>query len=209
MIKNREEAGERLAEALSHFAGREDVVVIALPRGGIPVGHVMAKKLELLLDITYPKKVSPPYSPEFAIGAVTETGEGIFHDEVIERIGVPEEYLKEAVERAKATAKGRLKRYRKWIEPVPIEGKTAIIVDDGIATGATMEAAIQSLRQAGADAIVIAVPVGPADTIERLKEEVEEVHCLEIPTAFQAVGQFYEDFHQTSDEEIEALFNNT
>ncbi len=205
IFKNRMDGGEMLAKLLTAYQDGKDVIILGLPRGGVVTAYAIAKKLHLPLDITCPRKLRAPYNPELAIGAVTETGSAIFNTSLIAQIGVSESYLKEEVERQTHSAKQRLALFRKNLPPRMLAGKVVIIVDDGLATGATMKAAIESVKQERAAKIVVAVPVSPIDTIHEIKQMADDVVCLATPAYFQAVGQFYQDFEQTEDEEVLAL----
>ena len=202
IFKDRIEAGEALAHMLQKYKNQEDVIVIGLPRGGIPVAYQVAEELHLPLDLVCPRKIGAPMNKEFAIGAITETGKGIFDANTIARLHIPQEYIDREVENEKRRAQRRLETYRQGQPPRDLKGKTVIIIDDGLATGSTMKAAIHSTRSEGAAAIVVAVPVSPPDTLEEIQEIVDEVICLDAPLFFQAVGQFYEDFSPTSDDEV-------
>lgn len=208
LFTDREDAGNQLAEQLIKYENRDDVIVIALPRGGVVTGYHVAKRLNLKLDITCPKKIGAPGNPEYAIGAVTETGEGLFHDDVIKRLGVSTEFLRTAVAEKQSLAQERLHTYRKGHPALSISGKIVIIVDDGLATGFTMKAAIQSIKKAKPRKIIVAVPVSPPNTLADIGSLVDEVLCLHNPIFFQAVGQFYQQFDQTQDSEVVDLLNN-
>lgn len=201
-FQDRKDAGQRLAEALKHHEGEENGIVIGLPRGGVPVAYQVAKQLKLPLDIICPRKIGAPHNPEYAIGAITETGEGEFNEYAISSLGVSKQYIEETVEKEKRVAKQRLDAYRKGMPARDFKGKIVFLIDDGLATGSTMKAAIRSLRAEGAAAIILAVPVSPPDTFFEIEQMVDEAICLETPSFFQAVGQFYEHFGQTSDEEV-------
>lgn len=202
LLLDREDAGIRLADALSAYKEEEETIVIGLPRGGVVVAYEVARTLNLPLDVTVPRKIGAPMNPEFAIGAITETGEGIFHDTVISDLRITEDYLKEAVAHEREVAKKRLALFRKGNPPRDLRGKTVLIVDDGLATGATMQAAIASIKKEGAKKIVVAVPVAPIDTAAEIEELVDELVCLSTPAEFHAIGQFYQTFGQTSDDEV-------
>lgn len=202
---DRKEAGKKLAIALKKYKRNPDSVVIGLPRGGVVLAFEVAHALELPLDVIFPRKVGAPGNPELAIGAVTETGEGVFNQDLIQMLGVPEAFIEAEVEKEKQVAMRRLSVYRKVKKKVPLEDKTVILVDDGLATGATMQASIQSVRAEGAAKIIVAVPVSPVDTKKEIEEMVDEVVVLETPPFFQAIGQFYVDFGPTEDEEVIAL----
>lgn len=204
-FKNREEAGKLLAEKLKKYQSYPDSIVIGLPRGGVVTAFEVAKALHLPLDVICPRKIGAPGNPEYAIGAITETGEGIFHEDVIAALGIPQSYIKQIVEQEKQRAQRRLQLYRKGKLPLDLEGKTVIIIDDGIATGATMKAAIRSIQSQGAEKMIVAAPVAAPDTYNELLDEADEVVCIETPSFFYAVGQFYELFPSTEDEEVVSL----
>lgn len=209
IFRDRHHAGEELVKSLKKYKDDPNAVVIGLPRGGVVNAYEAAKGLNLPLDIVYPRKIGAPFNPELAIGAITESGEGILNEPLVMQLGVSDNYIKRTIESEKAVAQKRLKMYRKDKPKIPLEGKTVIIVDDGLATGATMKAAIKSVQSEGADRIVIAVPVSPPDTLEEIKELVDEAISLDTPPFFAAVGEFYQDFSQTEDEEvIELLHKN-
>lgn len=205
LFANRIEAGKLLAKALIKYKKNSDAIILGLPRGGVVVAYEVAKELQLPLDITCPRKIGAPFSLEYAIGAITETGEGIFNDEVIRRYDISKEYLHDAIETEKQKARHRLDIFRKGLPPRVLKGKTVILIDDGLATGFTMKAAIQSVKSEGAKKIVVAVPVAPSDTVEELEPMVDELIVLSTPMYFQAIGQFYRDFTQVEDEEVEQI----
>lgn len=202
MFKDRQDAGQRLAKKLHHYRQCPDGVVIGLPRGGVVTAYEVAKELRLPLDVTCPRKIGAPFNPEFAIGAITETGEGLLNEPVIARLGISEAYLEHAIEVEKQRAQQRVQLYHKQRPKLSLEEKTVILVDDGLATGATMKAAIQSVRQEGAKYIVAAVPVSPQDTLEEIQALADEAIALETPFDFGAVGQFYQMFDQVEDAEV-------
>lgn len=205
MLFDRQDAGIKLATALEAYHNKKETIVIGLPRGGVVLAYEISKKLHLPLDITCPRKIGAPGNKEFAIGAITETGHGIFNTEVIEALQIPKSYLEEEVEREKKIAQYRLKTYRQHLPPRNLKGKTIILVDDGLATGATMEAAIQSVKSEGAQKIVVAVPVAPKETVTKIEKMADEVVCLETPYPFYAIGEFYYRFPQVEDDEVMAL----
>lgn len=202
IFRDRIDGGDQLAKVLEQYKNLENGLIIGLPRGGVPVAYQVSESLNLPLDIVCPRKIGAPHNPEFAIGAITETGEGIFNHHVIAQLGVSEEYIKNEVEAQKQEAQKRLNAYRKGRSVRELKGKTIIIVDDGLATGSTMKAAIQSIKAEGAERIIVAVPVSPTDTATEIKSMVDEFICLCTPASFYAVGQFYENFSQTTDEEV-------
>src|SRR5665647_3307816 len=194
---DRVDAGKRLASALKNFSGKKGIV-LAIPRGGVVVGFEIAKALNLPLDVIIPRKIGAPDNPELAIGAVAEDGTEILDSNLIKYLGVSREYIKEEIER-------RLKLYRQDTSYPDLKGLDVIVVDDGIATGSTMKAALASVKNRGAASITVAVPVGPPSTIEELEKMADRVVCLYTPEFFQAIGEFYKDFSQTSDEEVIGL----
>jgi poly-gamma-glutamate synthesis protein (capsule biosynthesis protein) len=202
MFQNRREAGRALAPLLRKYEKNPNAIVIGLPRGGVVTASEISKALSLPLDVVCPRKVGAPYNPELALGAVTHTGEGYFNQDIIAQLGVSDTFLRDAIERERKTAEVRQNIYRCHRPPLDIKGKIVILVDDGLATGATMKAAIGWVRAERASRIVVAIPVSPPDTLTEVKALADEVVCLLAPAFFSAVGQFYEDFSQTSDEEV-------
>jgi len=201
IFADRVEAGRMLASKLMDYTGK-DVVVLAIPRGGVIVGYEIAHKLRVLLDIIVPRKIGAPDNPELAIGAVTEDGTIILDRELVGYLSVPERYIEEESARQRAETKRRLRLYRGDTAYPDLKNRDVIIVDDGIATGATMKAALTSVRKKGAKSVVIATPVAPPSTIRELERIADRVICLSTPEPFYAIGQFYRDFAQTSDEEV-------
>jgi putative phosphoribosyl transferase len=200
-FNDRVDAGKRLASELADFKGK-DALVLAIPRGGVVVGYEIAKALSLQLDVIIPRKIGAPDNPELAIGAVTEDGTTILDRSLIAYIGVPLYYIEEESGRQRQEIQRRLKVYRQN-EPYPnLKGRNIIIVDDGIATGSTMKAALASVKNRGAKSVTIAIPVGPPSTIGELEKVADRVVCPYTPEYFQAIGQFYSDFSQTTDEEV-------
>lgn len=209
MFKNRVEAGQKLADALKKFNNSPNTIILALPRGGAVIGFEVAEKLNLPLDIVVPRKIGAPGDPEFAIGAITETGEGIFDEMVIGAYGITESYLQNEIKKEKAEAERRLTLYRGPRPPLDLKNKTVIIVDDGLATGLTMRAAIKTVKKMGAAKIAVAIPVAPSDTVELIKKEVNELIYLLTPAFFGSVGEFYDEFPQTADEEVIELLKKS
>ncbi len=205
---NRVEAGKRLASELKSFAGK-NAIVLAIPRGGVVVGYEIAKELNLHLDVIIPRKIGAPDNPELAIGAMTEDGTIILDQNLVAYLGVSKDFIKEESERQKNEIKRRLKLYR-GTEPYPdFHGQDVILVDDGIATGSTMNAALASVKNRGARTVTVAVPVGPPPTINELKKQADKVVCPYTPEYFEAIGQFYVDFNQTSDQEVIKLLKQS
>jgi putative phosphoribosyl transferase len=202
IFKNRVEAGQKLAEKLKNYKDKKDIIILALPRGGVVTAYAVAKELNLPLDLVVPRKIGAPFNEEYAIGAITESGEGIFDQEAIATVGATKEYLDKKITEEKKEALRRLKTYRKNRPPLDLKDKTVIIIDDGIATGLTMRAAIKSVKEKNAKKIIVAVPVTAKESLETVKKEVDEVIYLDAPEYFGAVGAFYENFGQTTDEEV-------
>lgn len=203
-FKDREEAGRRLAERLTSFKGR-DAVVLGLPRGGVVTARPIAQALGVPLDVLVARKIGAPNQPEFAIGAVTARGTRVLNMPVLRRYLLPPDYLEQETAAQRLEAERREAMFRGDRPMAAITGKIAILVDDGIATGMTMFAAIEDARAANPSAIIVAVPVAPKDTYQQLTERVEKVVVLDLPDPFVAVGLFYEDFTQTTDEEVQRL----
>ena len=199
-FKNRVDAGRQLASALQSVS--KSAIVLAIPRGGLVVGFEVAKALSVPLDIVITRKIGAPDNPELAIGAVAEDGTAILDDGLVRMLQVSKGYISEEVEKQKMEIKRRLLRYRGDM-PYPIlEDREVIVVDDGVATGSTLKAAIMSIRKKRAKTIIVAVPVGPLNTVNELKRIVDNLVCLQTPEPFYAIGEFYDDFEQTEDEEV-------
>ncbi|MBF8963546.1 phosphoribosyltransferase [Pontibacter sp. FD36] len=195
-IPNRQVAAEMLADRLEHYKGRKGVV-LAIPRGGVPVAAPIAKRLDMPLDVIVSKKIGHPANPEFAIGAVS-----LEDVEVDNRSDVPEEYIQAEVERIKTSLRQKYKLFMGDRQPVDLRDRIVIIVDDGIATGKTLLSTVNMARHKQPRKIIVAVPVAPQAAITQFEAIVDEVMCLLVPPFFQAVGQFYEEFGQISDEEV-------
>jgi putative phosphoribosyl transferase len=202
---NRAEAGRLLAEKLEKYAGRDDVIVLGLPRGGVPVAYEVSQRLGVPLDVFIVRKLGVPGFEELALGAIASGGVRVLNNNVVAALPNANELIESVTAREMAELERREQTYRDGRPALDLHGRTVILVDDGLATGATMRAAIAALRQLGAAKIVVAVPVGAADTCRELQDEVDETVCAIAPEWFQAVGQFYEDFSQTSDEEVSEL----
>jgi len=203
-FEDRRDAGRRLAGKLSRFKdGRP--VVFALPRGGVPVGYEISRSLEAPLDVFVSRKLGAPGQPEFGIGAVAAGGVRVLNEDVVRGLGIPDDYVERIT--AQETAEvGRRLRYFRGERPEPdVGGRTAILVDDGLATGVTARAAVEALRLRGPERLVLAAPVCAAQTAELLRPEVDELVCLESPTDLGAIGFWYRNFEQTSDEEVVEL----
>lgn len=204
-FKDRAEAGELLAQRLTSYAGRDDVIVLALPRGGVPVGFAVAEKLDVRLDVLLVRKLGFPGQEEFAMGAIASGGVCVLHDEVVQRYHIHPAEIEQVKQRESQEIARREKLYRAHRPAPQLQQKVVLVVDDGIATGATMFAAVKCLRHSYPARIVVAVPVAPPETCRQLKNEVDELICLETPESFYAVGAWYRHFGQTSDEEVQSL----
>ncbi len=205
VFEDRVEAGQLLARRLEDLKDAEDVVVLGVPRGGVVVAAQIARALNAPLDVYITRKLGAPGNPELAIGAVAEDGTLVVDEQGIEFLRVSETYLEEERRRQQEEIRRRAARYRRGRPPIPLDNKRVILVDDGVATGHTMEAAIRALRQKPLKELILAVPVGPPSTVERLAKLVDRLEVLATPEMFWAVGMFYRDFHQVSDAEVEAL----
>jgi putative phosphoribosyl transferase len=204
-FRNRVHAGQLLAAALADYADRDDVIVLALPRGGVPVAFEVAEKLHVPLDVIVVRKLGLPGWEELAMGAIASGGVLVRNEDVLRQAGVPEAALRQVAEIQLEELRRRELAYRGHEGAPEIAGRTVILVDDGIATGSTLRAAVQALRQLGAKGIVVAAPVGANDSCAMLEPMVDGVVVLLRPERFQAVGLWYEDFSQTTDEEVTEL----
>jgi len=206
MFADREDAGRQLAARLSHIKD-EDPVVLGLPRGGVVVAAEIARALHAPLDVLVVRKIGAPFQPELALGAVIDGNppQQVRNQDLIETLRIDEEYLQQEGERQLGEARRRQEAYRRGRPGIDVVGRTVILVDDGIATGATMKAALTALNQSRLKRLVLAVPVGPPDTIHELKRKVDELVYIDAPPHFRAVGAFYGRFTQTTDEEVIAL----
>src|SRR6266480_2515555 len=207
-FSNRIEAGRELAEKLDKYAGREDVIVLGLPRGGVPVAYEVAKCLRAPLDVFIVRKLGVPGFEELAAGAIASGGVRVLNQDVMRAIPYAEEAIEAVTAKETAELERREQIYREGRPPPELRGRIVILVDDGLATGATMRAAVKALRQRGVAKIVVAVPVGPPDTCHEIEEQADETVCLSMPEFFQAVGQYYEDFSQTTDEDVRELLTS-
>lgn len=199
---DRTQAGILLAQKLAAYAGRHDVIVLALPRGGVPVAFEIARALQAPLDVLLVRKLGVPGHEEYAMGAIATGGVCILQSDVIRQLAIPQASVDDLVQRKQEELAQRERLYRSNRPAPKLEGCIAIVVDDGLATGSTMLAAIHALRQARPARMIIAIPVGARVSVARLQAEVDEIVCLSIPENFQAVGLWYEDFNQTSDDEV-------
>jgi predicted phosphoribosyltransferase len=204
-FKDRRRAGVVLAQHLERFAGKDDVVVLAIPRGGVPVGYEVARALGVPLDVFVVRKLGLPGQEELAMGAIASGGARVLNDEVIAWLHPSFETIEAVTSAQRAELERRERAYRGDRPPPPLEGQTVILVDDGLATGSTMKAAVLAVREQHPAGIVVAVPVGAPETCEALRRVADEVVCPLMPQPFSAVGQWYVDFSQTTDEQVREL----
>jgi len=207
VFENRRDAGRALATQLTHYANRDNVTVLALPRGGVPVAYEVARALRARLDVLVVRKLGVPVQPELAMGAIA-SGDAFFLDErIVQYAGVSKDELDRVIAKERAELARRETLYRGDKPPLDVSGRVAIVVDDGMATGATMKAAAMSLRHAHPAKIVAALPVAPLDSEARVEDFVDEFVCVMRPHRYFGVGQFYIDFDQTSDDEVRELLD--
>jgi predicted phosphoribosyltransferase len=204
-FRDRVEAGRRLAIDLAEYAHRPDVVVLALPRGGVPVAYEVARALGAPLDVFVVRKLGVPGHEEVAMGAIATGDVRVLNESLVRSVGIPRDVIETVTARERAELARRERLYRGNRPPVDIRGRTVILVDDGLATGATMVAAVRAVRQRGPARIVVAVPIAAPETCDAMREEADDVVCAMTPEPFHAVGIWYEDFSQTSDEEVRDL----
>jgi putative phosphoribosyl transferase len=205
LLQDRYEAGRILAARLKQFANRRDLVVLALPRGGVPVGYEVAKALNVPLDVFIVRKLGAPGQEELAMGAIASGGVLLLNRNVVEALSIPEDVINATAAREQRELERREREYRDGRPPVDVQEKTVIVVDDGLATGSSMRAAVEALKKKGAARIVAAVPVASPATCAEFESVADEVICAVTPEPFWAVGQWYRDFSQTSDEEVRDL----
>ena len=201
-FSNRTEAGRALSRGLSQYAGRNDVVVLALPRGGVPVGFEIAHALHAPLDVYLVRKLGAPHYEELAIGAIASSGVRVLNETVVQQLRVTVDEIEDVTRREATELQRREKAFRDGRPPVPVQDRVCILVDDGLATGSTMRAAVMALKKQRPQRIIVAVPVASADTCAEFESLVDEVICLYTPEPFMAVGRWYDDFTQTSDDEV-------
>jgi putative phosphoribosyl transferase len=202
MFNDRSDGGAQLAARLKEYKDQQGVIVLALPRGGVATGYEIARSLHIPLDIVIVKKIGFPGQPELGIGAVSETGTVVLNESIISTYGVPKEYIEREISRQKEEISRRVKLYRKGKRLPSLKGKTVILIDDGVATGATLKAAITTLKEETLKKLVVALPVAPPSVADELEQMVDTFICIETPIDFMAVGSYYHDFSQVSDEEV-------
>jgi putative phosphoribosyl transferase len=202
---DRHEAGQLLARQLARYKGRPDVVVLALPRGGVPVGYEVARELNAVLDVFVVRKLGVPWQPELAMGAIAGDSVQVLNGDVVTAYNIPPHVIRTVAEREERELKRQQLHYR-GDRPFPgLAGKIVILVDDGLATGSTMRAAVRAVQHEKPGTVVVAVPVAAIATCRALRREVNDVICLQTPSEFSAVGLWYDDFSQTTDEEVRHL----
>ncbi|TGC09506.1 phosphoribosyltransferase [Methanolobus halotolerans] len=202
IFKDRTDAGKKLAEALSEYSGHEDVILLALPRGGVPVAFEVAKELDVELDVFIVRKLGVPGYEELAMGAISSGGVKIMNMGVVQSMQITGEAIDSVVASERVELERREEMYRKGKPELDVTGKTAILIDDGLATGATMKAAFQALRKQNPDKIIVAVPTASREACDEFAAEVDRTVCLTTPEPFYGVGAWYENFAQTSDKEV-------
>lgn len=207
LFRDRADAGRQLAKELTAYAGRPDVRVLALPRGGVPVAFQAARALGAPLDVFLVRKLGVPGREELAMGALASGGVCVLNDDVVRSLAIPDDVIDAAAEKELQELTRRERAYRDDRPPPDVAGRTVLLVDDGLATGSTMRAAVAALRKLHPARIVVAVPVGAAEICAGLRGEADEVVCARVPEPFHAVGLWYDDFTQTTDEEVRALLD--
>lgn len=205
IFQDRRDAGRKLAEKLSAYAGRPDVLVLALPRGGVPVAYEVARALDAPLDVFIVRKLGLPGHEELAIGAIASGGVRVLNEDIVRGLRIPQSVIDAVAERELRELERRERAYRGDRPPPEVRGRTVILIDDGLATGASMRAAVAALRAQNPAQIIVAVPTAAPETCAALEPEVDKVICATMPEPFYGVGRWYEDFSQTSDEEVRAL----
>lgn len=205
VFSDRTEAGRLLAEDLAATQGCADGIVLALPRGGVPVAFEVAQRLGLPLDLMLVRKLGVPGQEELAMGAIASGDSIVFNEALLRQLSIPEQAIQRTMRKERAELERRERLYRGERAYPNLQGRCVILVDDGLATGATMRAAIAAVRQHGPRRVVVAVPVAPPDTVSALEEESDEVRALSVPALFYGVGRWYDNFEQTSDDEVRRL----
>jgi predicted phosphoribosyltransferase len=205
IFRDRTDAGQKLAARLAKYAHRSDVLVLALPRGGVPVAYEVAEQLGAPLDVFQVRKLGVPGYEELAMGAIASGGVRVINDDVVRQLAIPGEVIDAVAAEERRELERRERAYRNGRPPPDVRGRTVILIDDGLATGSTMRAAAAALRKLGPARIVVAVPVSAPETCDEIREEVDEVVCAVTPEPFRGVGLWYKDFSQTTDEEVRAL----
>lgn len=206
-FKDRNDAGRKLSSKLEHYAGRPNVIVLALPRGGVPVGFEVARHIRAMLDVFIVRKLGVPGQEELAMGAIASGGVLILNDYLIRQLRIGREQIEEAVEHERTELKRRESLYRHGRQPLELQSKYVILVDDGLATGASMRAAAKAVRKSVPSKLIVAVPVAASQTCEEFAREVDETICFATPEPFMSVGSWYMNFQQTTDDEVQSLLD--
>jgi predicted phosphoribosyltransferase len=206
--RDRRHAGSELARRLSHLQGRNDLAVLALPRGGVPVAYEVARALDAPFDVFVVRKLGLPGHPELAMGALASGGVRVLSDEIVRLYAIPKAAIDAITCHEQIELDRRERAYREGRRPIDAHGRVVVLIDDGLATGSTMKAAVQAVRAHGPSRVIVAVPVGSADTCRELAEIADEIVCARAPEYFAAVGQGYDDFRQTTDEEVRSLMHD-
>jgi putative phosphoribosyl transferase len=209
IYSDRRHAGRRLADELADYRGRADALVLALPRGGVPVAFEVARALDLPLDVLVVRKIGVPGQPEYALGALASGGLCVLNHELVEALAIRPEALREVIDAERSELIRRERRYRGDRPRPPLAGRCVLLVDDGLATGSSMKVALQAARRAEAAEVVVAVPVGSRDAVRMFNEEADAVFCPATPEPFRGVGLWYRDFTQTDDAEVDGLLRRT
>ncbi len=205
IFRDRYDAGQQLAEQLSFLKDQPNVIVLGIPRGGVVVAAEVARALKAPLDVFLAHKLGAPFNPELAIGAVTSTGEILLDELLVHELDISTDEIVREAEHQRAEIERRMHLYRQNRPPLDVQNKTVVLIDDGVATGSTVLASLRALRQMRPAKLILAIPVGPAETMRRLARECDQLIMLATPEPFWAVGRFYAQFGQTSDEEVIAL----
>ena len=204
---DRRDAGRRLAQLLLRSRPAGDIVVLGLPRGGVPVAWEIARALDVILDVFLVRKLGTPGHPELAMGAIASGSTRVINEDVVHALGITRDQIEAVARREQSELERRDAVYRQGRVLTPLADRTVILVDDGLATGSTMKAAVQAVRQHAPSSVIVAVPVGAAETCRALRDIADEVICAQTPSSFSAVGQWYRDFSQTRDDEVIALLS--
>jgi putative phosphoribosyl transferase len=207
IFRDRRDAGRQLAEALVRYRGTPDLLVLALPRGGVPVAYEVARALNAELDVLVVRKLGVPYQPELAMGAITSGGSTVLNDDMTRLLGITLGQIEETIRGEQRELARRERDYRGDRAPLRVAGRTVIVIDDGVATGASMLAAVKALRSLKAARIVVAVPIGSDEALRELEALADDCLCLSSPPFFYAVGRWYRDFSQVGDEEVRELLS--
>jgi putative phosphoribosyl transferase len=205
VFRDRKDAGQQLAARLEHYAGAQDAIVLALPRGGVPVAYEVARALHLPMDVFVVRKLGVPWQPELAMGAIASGGVRVLNHEVVRHLALEPALIERIAAEELAELERREREYRGRLATPELRDRTVILIDDGLATGSTMRAAAAAVRAKGAHRVIVAVPVAARSTCDQLRNEVDEIVCPVSPEDFHAVGQWYEDFSQTTDDQVREL----